>query len=128
LDAEVDQFDPHIVHAQHVWVGAQLALETGVPYVASAWSVELAEYDREARYRRWVEQAAENAARVLAEDEIVMQRFATTFELPSDQLRAMTPEMLASDQPNASSARSTAARQFIEIYQGVLDDRFGKRV
>lgn len=128
LDAEVDQFDPHVVHAQHVWIGAQLALETGVPYIVSAWSVELAEYDREARYRRWVEQAAENAARVLAEDETLKHRVATTFELSPDQLLTMTDEMLASDQPEAIGAPGTAARQFIEIYQSVLDDRFGKRI
>ena len=38
LDREVDRFNPHVIHAGHLWWDAQLALETGVPYVVSAWS------------------------------------------------------------------------------------------
>ena len=44
LDAQIDRFDPHVIHAQHIWVQGQLALETGVPYVLNAWGPELIEY------------------------------------------------------------------------------------
>ncbi len=53
LDHEVDRFDPHVIHAVHLWWDAQLALETGVPYVVSAWSAELtacADQPRAPRY------------------------------------------------------------------------------
>jgi hypothetical protein len=125
LDTEVDQFDPHVVHAQHVWIGAQLALETGVPYVASGWHAELEEYGIDDRFRHWAEQAAENAARILAEDEALSQALAMTFELPTERLLVTTPEMLASDKTASQTARTVAAQQLAEIYQTVLDDRFG---
>jgi hypothetical protein len=51
LDAQIDRFDPHVIHAQHIWVQGQLALETGVPYVLNAWGPELIEYESDARYR-----------------------------------------------------------------------------
>ena len=64
LDREVDDFNPHVIHAGHLWWDAQLALETGVPYVVSAWSAELtACADRHSRAALG-QQAAENASRI----------------------------------------------------------------
>ena len=54
LDREVEDFDPHLIHAQHIWVQGQLALETGVSYLLTAWGAELASYEADPRYRGWV--------------------------------------------------------------------------
>ena len=43
LDQEIADFDPQIVHGQHVWMLGHLALESGVPYVLTARPEELAE-------------------------------------------------------------------------------------
>src|SRR5262249_22584109 len=52
LDDEVDEFNPHIVHGQHVWVLGHLALEAGVPYVLSTDGSELACLATDRRYAR----------------------------------------------------------------------------
>src|SRR4051794_4988792 len=64
LDVSIDQFDPHVVHVQHIWLAAQLALETGVPYLLNGWPAELVDC-RDERYRVLAEQAAENATQIL---------------------------------------------------------------
>src|SRR4029079_10134825 len=65
LDDEVDEFDPHIVHAQHIWVLGHLALEAGVPYVLSTDGTELACLAADSRYARLSQEAAENASRLV---------------------------------------------------------------
>lgn len=66
LDDEIGTFDPHIIHAQHVWILGHLALEAGVPYVLTAWEDELAMLAHDARYVRYAQEAAENAGQIFA--------------------------------------------------------------
>lgn len=69
LDRMVESFNPDFIHVQHLWIPAHLALETGVPYVVSTWGNELPLYRAGPRFRVYVEQAAENAGRIIAGDE-----------------------------------------------------------
>ncbi len=68
LDNEVTQFDPHIIHAQHLWVLGELALESGVPYVVSAYAEDFVAYNADPRYQPLADQAAENASRIFITD------------------------------------------------------------
>jgi len=74
LDAEVSEFDPHVIHGQHVWVQGELILETGVPYVLTAHVTELRACERDDRFRPLAEQAAENAGRVITGDSRLRSR------------------------------------------------------
>lgn len=66
IDSVVDEFDPSVIHCQHIWAQGTLVLETGVPYVLSSRSTNLMAYKEDPRYRLWADQAAENAGRILA--------------------------------------------------------------
>ena len=68
FDRQIDLYDPSIVHCQHVFLFGHLALEAGVPYVLSAYGDEFAAYDADPRYRRFMQEAAENAGRILTHD------------------------------------------------------------
>ena len=74
VDAQTGQFDPHVMHCDHVWLLAHLALESGVPYVISAYADELAECDLDARFRQTVTEAAENAGRIIVPDDALRRR------------------------------------------------------
>jgi hypothetical protein len=115
LDALVAAFDPQVIHAQHVWVQGQLALETGVPYVLNAWGPELADSGADARYRRLADQAAANAGRILVADRDVQRRVIETFEIEPERVVLMDEALRA-----AAAAAALAA-----IYQAVLDERSG---
>lgn len=73
FDREIDLHDPHIVHTSELWLFAHLALEAGVPYVASAWGDEMDVGRTDPRYRRYVVQAAENAGRILTHSDAAHQ-------------------------------------------------------
>ena len=120
LDAEIDAFDPHIVHVQPIWVLAHLALEAGAPYVLTASGVELPVYRLDPRFRRLTEEAAENAGRIIATSEAVRLEMIAAFGDLDGRVVTMPAELA---EPLESGAE--AVRWLIEIYRRVLIDRFG---
>lgn len=87
IDAEVEDFDPQIIHCRHIWLQGALVLETGVPYVLCAQGPNLLAYQRDSRYHLWAEQAAENAGRIMADTRIMQQAVCETFD--ADAKRVM---------------------------------------
>ncbi len=79
LDAVVESFNPDLIHAQHLWIPAHLALETGVPYVVSTWAEELPAYRADPRFRIFTEQAAENAGSMVADSEATRREIVAAF-------------------------------------------------
>jgi Glycosyl transferase 4-like domain len=111
LDEEVTAFDPRIIHCQHIWVGGHLALETGVPYVLSGYADELAALRSEPRYRRLVQEAAENAGRIL---------------VASDALRREVLEACGNLEDRVLVvAESFAVEDLVAVYQQVIEERIG---
>src|SRR5487761_1176093 len=79
LDAAVETFNPDLIHVQHLWVQAHLALETGVPYLASTWGGEVPVYQADPRFRVFADQAAENAGRIVADQESTRRDILSAF-------------------------------------------------
>lgn len=79
LDELVLRFDPDVIHADYLWLLAYLALESGVPYVASVRGPELLAYQADDRFAACVDQGAENAGRLLLEDASLAKALAVTF-------------------------------------------------
>jgi hypothetical protein len=111
LDDEINHFDPHVIHAQHVWVQGHLALETGVPYVLTAWGEELPICQRDARYRRYAQEAAENAGRVLAHGPALCDAVIKTFDDLEDRVQLVS---------------APGPFELLNVYQEVLRTRFGR--
>jgi glycosyltransferase involved in cell wall biosynthesis len=91
LDEEIAAFDPQVVHAQHIWILGHLALEAGVPYLLSATGRDLLGYAADERYRRFAEEAAENAGRILTPSDFVGRQVLATFDVPSDRVETLYP-------------------------------------
>ena len=123
LDSLIDRFDPHVLHAQHIWVLGQLGLESGVPYVLNAWPEELAEYDRDPRYRPLADQAAENAGRILVPDQALARQVIERFDSATDRLLIMPNELVSDATESAEQAKTSES--LLVVYQTVLDERFG---
>lgn len=114
LDEEVEKFNPQVIHAQHIWLWGQLALESGVPYVLTAWGPELVSRARDDRYRPLADQAAENASRIFVPDEHIRKEVLDAFE-DVTQRAVLMPALVD----------NTLVSTLIEHYMEVLDDRFG---
>ena len=123
LDAEVDAFDPHVIHAQHIWIGGQLALETGVPYVLNAWGPELDDCAADPRYRRWVDQAAENAGQILVHEGALLEQVVATFELEPGAASVMVSDLHSAAAAGSREADNRAAAQLLATYERVRSGR-----
>jgi len=123
LDTIIAEFDPHVIHSQHVWVQGQLALESGVPYVLNAWGVELEECRRDPRYRTLAAQAAENAGRILVVEPRLASEVVELFEITPDRLLVMPAFWTSSDAGQEASATRGAA--LADLYETIYDERFG---
>lgn len=119
LDFEIATFDPHLVHAHHIWILGHLALEAGAPYVLSTSGTELPVYRSDPRFRRYADEAAENAGRILATSDAVRADVLATFGDLDGRVVVMPSEL-------ASGGPSQAAAWLGPIYRDVLADRFGR--
>ena len=122
MDAHIDRFDPHVLHADHAWVLGQLALESGVPYVLNAWGQELVDARLDSRYFPLAEQAAANAGRILVPDVQTLAEVERTFETEPGRT-VVASAALSSDSPTDAKA---AAIELAALYQALLDERFGR--
>lgn len=117
LDAEVEAFDPHVIHSHDIWILGHLALEAGTPYVLTTSGQEFAICRLDPRFRRYAEEAAENAGRIVADDEATRREAIALFgDLDG---RIVT-------QPAVGSAPGAAAAQWLAgLYRDVRQERFG---
>ena len=59
------EFKPDIIHAQHIWLLSWIACKTGVPYIITSHGTDLMGYQRSGRFRRWADEAAAGAKRII---------------------------------------------------------------
>jgi glycosyltransferase involved in cell wall biosynthesis len=106
LDRQVSEFDPQVIHCQHTGPLAHLALETGVPYVLTAHAASLRTTSEDPRLQPLAEQAAENAAAVIASSEHLAAAVRRTFDGVDVRLEVVRPELARDvfdpDEPLAS--------------------------
>lgn len=120
FDREIDLHDPHIVHTSQLFLFAHLALEAGVPYVASAAGEELEASRADARYRRYVVQAAENAGRILTHSDAAHDG---VIEMVGD----LEGRVRRFPLPDGDSAAPAGWWQpLASLYREVFVDRFGR--
>lgn len=95
LDRCIEKFDPHLVHCQHAWLFSHLALESGAPYVISVQGPELRVLREGERYRRLVEQAVENASRVLVTCRSIAAQVGELFPECAGRIQQVLPPIEA---------------------------------
>ena len=125
LDAQIDRFDPHVLHVQHLWLSGQLAVETGVPFVANAWQGELLDCPRDPRFR---DSGGASGRECQPHPRARRGHRATT------GITVRRRRTCGTDERHAASGRirrscSTGRRgasAFVQIYQSVLEQRFGR--
>jgi hypothetical protein len=109
INALVDEFDPQMIHSLSLWPWAQLALETGVPYVVSVGRSELQMLWKTAELLPWVVQGIENAGAIVVEAREM-----------SNELIRLFPEI---DVQTICSCGNAA--ELVELYSAVRRRRTG---
>ncbi len=116
LDREVDDFNPHVIHAGHLWWDAQLALETGVPYVVSAWTAELTACADRPRARALAQQAAENASRIFVPHRALEDAVQKAFGIAPDHIAMLPPAVDCRRRWTGSRASHIQRKQLLERF------------
>jgi hypothetical protein len=120
LERSVADFNPDLIHCLHLWLPAHAALETGVPYVATVAATELDASRDDPRYRRFLEQAAQNAGKLLAVDDATRQRLLS--QMPELAGRIVSMPFVAGTDNDAGRSQ---VQRTAEIYSQVLSERRG---
>jgi len=74
----MDSFRPDIVHVQHIWILAYLALKHGVPCVITAHGTDLMGYEKWPQFHHYAHNAVEDCGRVIS---ISKDSYRSTIEL-----------------------------------------------
>lgn len=119
FDRELDLYDPCIVHVQHVWLFGHLALEAGVPYVLSAHPHEFEVAKTDTRFRRYMQETAENACRILTHGAATQNVTELVGELEG---RVVPFDLPAGD----ALGKQRWWEPLPAMYQASLMERFGK--
>jgi hypothetical protein len=123
LDFEIAEFDPQIIHCEHIWLFGHLALESGVPYVLTAHGEELIGAAQQERYQRLAAEAAENAGRVIAATAEIADDVRRNFGELEGRITVI-PGLSRRGPQGIASATVTG---LVELYGEVLDERLGHR-
>lgn len=121
LDAKIAHFDPHLIHVEQSPLLAHIALEAGVPYVLHTTLAALANSPRDERWQEVVENALDNAGRILLADENACQTASQQYpDVDADRWVALSV---------ASAADDTLLASFVgPLYRAVLIERFGEPI
>lgn len=120
FDREIDLFDPHVVHTGQLWLFTHLALEAGTPYVSSTHGGEFEIAANDARYHRYVVEAAENAGRVLTHSDAA---HAAVRQLVGD----LEGRVRRLNLPDADDPGAAPLWRFLgDLYRETYVDRFGR--
>jgi glycosyltransferase involved in cell wall biosynthesis len=75
----VTTFKPQLIHVNHIWILAELAAETGLPYVVTSHGTDLFGYAADERYRAAARRGASGACFIVTISKQVDQEVASFF-------------------------------------------------
>ena len=89
IEQAVRELTPDLIHAQHLWVGASCAVETGRPVVVTAHGTELMGFRDCPLFRDPALIAAQRSAAVIAVSHEVERSLRLLFRLPSGRVHVI---------------------------------------
>lgn len=90
LRSAIQVFKPDLLHIQHVWAGASLALETGLPYVITCHGTDLMGYEAMAEHRHMAESAAKGSEGIIAISKDVSEKVMSYYGLSPHQVHLIS--------------------------------------
>jgi glycosyltransferase involved in cell wall biosynthesis len=81
----IDDFQPQIIHAHHVWVTPYVAHQTGLPYVISCHGTDLMGFRQGPRYREMALMGAQNAHAIITISRQVKEEAMATYAVSQDK-------------------------------------------
>ncbi|MCD4820324.1 MAG: glycosyltransferase family 4 protein [Candidatus Cloacimonetes bacterium] len=73
-DEICQDFQPDLIHAQHLWITPYVAAKTGIPFVITVHGTDLMGFEKDERYHKFVFEAAEKAKYIITISNQVHQK------------------------------------------------------
>ena len=83
----VADFQPDIIHAQHLWITPYAALKSGIPYVVTVHGTDLMGFKKDERYHKYAHAGANNAAKIITISRQVHNDTLELYKLPEEKLK-----------------------------------------
>jgi len=78
---EITDFQPDIIHAQHIWILGQIVSKFGYPFLMTAHGTDLMGYQKAPDYRLYADEAVEKASKIIVISEDIEQLVSDTFPM-----------------------------------------------
>lgn len=79
-------FQPDIIHAQHLWIAPYAASKTGIPYVVTAHGTDLMGFKKDPRYHKYAIKGARRARQVITISHQVNKDVVELYKIPTNKL------------------------------------------
>jgi glycosyltransferase involved in cell wall biosynthesis len=86
IDYEVENFEPDIIHCQHIWVAPFAASKTIVPYIITAHGTDIKGFKKDKRYHHIAIKAAQNAERIITISNYINDSVKKHFSVDDNKL------------------------------------------
>lgn len=86
INNEVKNFEPDIIHCQHIWVAPFAASKTSVPYIITAHGTDIKGFKKDNRYHHIAIKAAQNAERIITISNYINDSVKKHFPVSDDKL------------------------------------------
>lgn len=81
-----EEFQPDVIHAQHLWIAPFAAFKSGVPYVITAHGTDLMGFRKDNRYHPYAMEGMRNAKKVITISKQVHDDVKELYKTPEEQL------------------------------------------
>jgi len=78
---EIEDFQPDIIHAQHIWILSQIVSKFCYPFLITAHGTDLMGYQKAPDYRLYADEAVEKASKIIVISEDIEQLVSETFPM-----------------------------------------------
>ncbi len=86
VEQAITDFQPDMIHAQHIWVAAYVASRSGLPYIISCHGTDLVGFRKDPRYREMALAAAKNAYAIISVSSRAKNELAEMYQLPDEKI------------------------------------------
>jgi len=76
---EIEDFQPDIIHGQHIWILSQIVSKFGRPFLITAHGTDLMGYQKAPGFRMFADEAVEKASKIIVISEDIEQLVSDTF-------------------------------------------------
>lgn len=86
LERAIEQFQPDLLHVQHIWIGAYLAMHTQLPYIITCHGTDLMGFEQMPHMRKMAIEAASHAQSIIAISNDVYDKILLYYGLSRHQV------------------------------------------